>query len=57
MGSLREKCDRKPKAVVITLREDDQELDRVSLDFARDFRMADPTAYALRSEAVLNGSR
>ncbi len=57
MGSLREKCDRKPKTVVITLVEDDQELDRVSLDFAKDFRMADPTAYALRSEAVLNGSR
>jgi hypothetical protein len=57
MGSLREKCDRKPKTVVITLVEGDQKLDRVSLDFAKDFRMADPTAYALRSEVVLNGSR
>jgi hypothetical protein len=57
MGSLREKCDRKPKTVTITLVEDDQELDRVSLEFARDFRMADPTAYTLRSEVVLNGSR
>jgi hypothetical protein len=57
MGSLREKCDRKPKTVVITLVEYEQELDRVSLDFAKDFRMADPTAYTLRSEVVLNGSR
>jgi hypothetical protein len=57
MGSLREKCDRKPKTVVITLVEGDQKLDSVSLDFAKDFRMADPTAYALRSEVVLNGSR
>jgi hypothetical protein len=57
MGSLREKCDRKPKTVVVTLVEGDQKLDSVSLDFAKDFRMADPTAYTLRSEVVLNGSR
>jgi hypothetical protein len=57
MGSLREKCDRKPKTVAITLVEGDQELDRVSLDFGKDFLMADPTAYTLRSEVVLNGTR
>jgi hypothetical protein len=57
MGNLREKCDRKPKTVVVTLVEGDQKLDSVSLDFAKDFWMADPTAYTLRSEVVLNGSR
>jgi hypothetical protein len=57
LSNLREKCDRKPKTVVITLVESDQEYDRVSLDFAKDFKMADPSAYTLRSELVLNGSR
>lgn len=57
MGSLREKCDRKPKTVLVTLVEGDQKLDGVALDFATDFRIADPTAYTLRSEVVLNGSR
>ena len=57
MGSLREKCDRKPKTVVVTLVEGDQTLDRVSLDFAKDFLMEDPTSYTLRSEVLLNGSR
>ena len=52
-----EKCDRKPKTVVITLVEGDQEYDRVSLDFAKDFQIADPTAYTLRSKLVLNGPR
>ena len=52
---LGEKCDRKPKTVVITLIEGDEEYDRVSLDFAKDFQIADPTAYTLRSKLVLNG--
>jgi hypothetical protein len=55
---LREKCDRKPETVVITLVGGDpsQEYDRVSLALRKDFKMADPTAYTLRSEIVLNGS-
>jgi hypothetical protein len=53
---VREKCDRKPKTVIVTLMEDDQEYDRVSLDLAKDFKMADPSAYALRSEILLHGS-
>ena len=56
---VREKCDRKPETVVVTLVEADQErdheYDRVSLDLAKDFKMADPSAYALRSEIVLHG--
>ena len=53
---VREKCDRKPKTVIVTLMEDDQEYDRVSLDLAKDFKMADPSAYALRSEILLHRS-
>jgi hypothetical protein len=57
---VREKCDRKPETVVVTMVEADQErdheYDRVSLDLARDFKMADPSAYALRSELLLRGS-
>jgi len=57
VGRLLEKCDRKPKTVVVTLVEGDpqQEYDRVSLDFAKDFKMADSSAYTLRSEIVLKG--
>lgn len=59
IGTLLEKCDRKPKTVVVTLVEADQEgereYDRVSLDLARDFKMADPSAYALRSAILLHG--
>lgn len=57
LGSFRQKCDRKPKSVVITLVESDQEYDRVSLDFPKDFKMADPSAYTLRSELVLTALR
>ena len=57
---IREKCDRKPETVIVTLVEADQdrdhEYDRVSLDLAKDFKMADPSAYALRSEILLRGS-
>jgi hypothetical protein len=57
---IREKCDRKPETIVVTLVEADQErdheYDRVSLDLAKDFKMADPSAYALRSEILLHGS-
>jgi len=55
IGSLRQKCDRKPKTVVVTLIEADQEYDRVNLDLTKDFKMADPSAYALRSEILLHG--
>ena len=57
IGNVMEKCDRKPKRVVVTLLEIDQnqEYDRVSLDLAHDFKLADPTAYAPTSDIVLNG--
>jgi len=54
-----EKCDKKPKVVIVTLIESgsQHETDRVSLEFAKDFVKADPSAYRLRSELVLNGAR
>jgi hypothetical protein len=30
---------------------------RVTLDFAKDFKLAGPSTYTLRSKVVLNGSR
>jgi hypothetical protein len=55
IGTFREKCDRKPETVVVSLVEGDQELDRVSLDLAKDFKKASSTAYTLRSEILLHG--
>jgi hypothetical protein len=55
--NLPQRCGRKPKTVVITLLENGQEADQVFLDFAKNFKMADASAYTLRSEVVLNGSR
>ena len=56
VGSLGEKCDRKPTAVIVKLMNGDhsQEFDGVSLDFKKDFKMEDPSAFAARSEIVLN---
>jgi hypothetical protein len=53
--NLPTRCGRKPKTVVITLLENDQESDQVFLDFSKNFKMADTSAYTLRSEVVLNG--
>lgn len=50
------KCDLKPKTVVVTLVAGDHEYDRISLDWAKDFKMADPTAYIVRSELILHGT-
>ncbi|HET9309275.1 MAG TPA: hypothetical protein VFO46_24895 [Candidatus Sulfotelmatobacter sp.] len=55
--NLPKRCGRKPKTVVITLVENDQECDQVFLDFAKNFKMADASAYTLRSEVLLNGPR
>ena len=55
--NLPKRCGRKPKTVVITLLENDQNADEVSLDFAKNFKMTDASAYTLRSEVVLNAPR
>jgi hypothetical protein len=52
-AEFRNKCDRKPKTVVVTLFEGDEERDRISLDMAKDFTKADATAYTPRSDIVL----
>jgi cytoskeletal protein CcmA (bactofilin family) len=59
VNGILEKCSRRPSSVIVTLLEGDgeHEDDRVTLDFAKDFRMADPSAYSLRSELVLNRPR
>ena len=44
------------KTVVVTLVAGDHEYDRVSLDWAKDFKMTDLTEYALRSDLVLHGT-
>jgi len=54
VNGLLEKCSRRPKTVTVKLVEGDHEYDSVSLDFAKDFKMADSSAYSLRSELVLN---
>jgi hypothetical protein len=53
--NLPRRCGRKPQTVVITLLSGDRKSDEVFLDFARSFRMVDASAYALRSELLLNG--
>jgi hypothetical protein len=53
--NLPKRCGRKPKTVVITLMEGDEESDQLFLDFAKNFKMADASAYTLRSELVLHG--
>ena len=56
-------CNRKPRTVVVTLKQNDgpsggdQEQDRVSLDFPHDFKSDDSHHYTLRSDLVLNGQQ
>ena len=54
--NLPKRCGRKPQTVVITLLSGDQKSDEVSLDFSRDFRIMDASAYTLRSALVLSGT-
>ena len=53
LANLKPKCDRKPREVVFTLFEGDQQRDELTLDFPHDFKMTDPTAYSPQSEVVL----
>jgi len=56
-------CSRKPRTVVVTLKQndgsggEDQEQDRVSLDFPHDFKSDDSRHYMLRSDLVLSGQQ
>lgn len=57
VDGILEKCSRRPQTVIVTLvgSDGDHVYDRVSLDFAKDFKMTDSSAYSLRSELVLHG--
>lgn len=55
--NLPEKCERKPRTVNITLIGGGQESEPVSLDFVKEFKSVDASAYALRTEVVLEGAR
>jgi len=57
LTNLPPRCGRKPQTVVVSLLENGQQSDEVSLDFLKSFKMADASAYALRSELVLHGSQ
>ena len=50
-----EKCARKPNTVVVSLMDNGQEYDRVSLDMAKDFKKINSSDYALRSDVLLQG--
>jgi hypothetical protein len=41
--------------VIVTLLENGEESDQVSLNFTRAFKMTDASAYGLRSDLVLKG--
>src|SRR5215469_9757362 len=51
--NLPKRCGRKPQTLDITLLNGDQKIDEVFLDFRRDFRIVDASAYTLRSELLL----
>lgn len=55
--NLPKRCSRKPKTIVVTLLENNQEADQLSLEFARNFKMVDASAYTPRSELVLKNPR
>ena len=56
IANIGRRCDRKPKAVVVTLLSGDEESDHVSLDFFRDFDKSDPSNYTVKHEVVLRGT-
>jgi hypothetical protein len=57
VGGMLGKCGRSPKTVIVTLVDQDHEYDRITLDFAKDFKMTGSSGYIVRSEVVLDGSR
>lgn len=57
--TFKSKCNRQPQTIVVTLKrsdspDSDQDLDRVSFDFPREFKSDDSRHYTLRSDLVLN---
>ena len=54
-SNLPKRCGRKPTTVVVTLLENSQPSQEISLNFATAFKMTDASAYGLRSGLVLRG--
>lgn len=56
VNGLGRKCDRKPEFVIVSLMQagTDQPLDELTLNFHRDFKMLDASAYGPRSEIIFN---
>jgi hypothetical protein len=57
LTNLKPKCDRRPISVVIRWLAGDQEIASLTLDFKRDFKMTDFSAYMPQSDIVLKASR
>jgi hypothetical protein len=55
VNGLLEKCNRKPRSVVVMLLQGDDEQDRFVLDLTKDFDSPFPNGYTLRSPVVLKG--
>ena len=52
------KCGRRPITVTVTILDGERrEYDRISLDFAKDFKKADSSTYVLKSDVSLRGSQ
>lgn len=54
VNGLLEKCNRKPKTVIVRLLRGDAEHDSKTLNLAKDFDSPFPDAYMLRSPLELN---
>jgi len=57
LRNLKPKCDRKPGAVIVTLLAGKEQKAQITLDFPRDFTMADASAYTPSAEIVLKNSQ
>jgi hypothetical protein len=56
VNGLFEKCNRKPKTVIVRLLQGDEERDSKTLDLVKDFDSPFPDAYTLRSPLVLKSN-
>jgi hypothetical protein len=57
MGHAIGKCARKPTRVIVTLLDDDKEVDRVTLRVPEDLTQSDSTELSTKSDVVLHGPR
>jgi hypothetical protein len=55
MGHDLGKCGRQPQRVAVVLSDGDDELDRVTLAFPRDFQQTDASEFSVRQDVLLRG--